>query len=234
MRLARGTAELVVADRAGNDYTGRAELSAPCASARRQLKVKLDGPVAQEWTITSESGQTPAVTTASVGSMAARWFLRLERGGRRVRDGDAQLRARLLRRDAGPRGDRPGVAVAHRSVGFARARGWSPVLTSNRGLGPLHLIAGAQDGNPPVAGCFGPPNCQAVRGRVRCIETSKSAARRSNAPFTGPALRLCCSRMPAAAPVILRTWRACSLPVDCKPSVSTCAVLERAAARSTA
>jgi len=30
-------------------------------------------------------------------------------------------------------------------VGFARARGWSPVLASNRGLGPLHLIAGAQD-----------------------------------------------------------------------------------------
>jgi hypothetical protein len=151
-------AELVVDDRAGDDYTGRAELSAPGAPARRHaLKVKLDGSVAQEWTITSESGQTPAVTTASVGSMAARWFLRLERGGRRVRDGDAQLRARLLRRDAGRRGDRPGVAVAHRSVGFARARGWSPVLASNRGLGPLHLIAGAQDGNPPVTGRFGPP-----------------------------------------------------------------------------
>ena len=30
------------------------------------MKVKLDGSVAQEWTITSESGQTPAVTTASV------------------------------------------------------------------------------------------------------------------------------------------------------------------------
>jgi hypothetical protein len=53
--------------------------------------------------------------------------------------------------------DRPGVAVAHRSVGFARARGWSPVLASNRGLGPLHLIAGAQDGNPPFTGRFGPP-----------------------------------------------------------------------------
>jgi hypothetical protein len=33
-------------------------------------------------------------------------------------------------------------------------RGWSPVLASNRGLGPLHLIAGAQDGQP-------------IRGRVR-------------------------------------------------------------------
>jgi hypothetical protein len=56
-------------------YTGRAELSAPGAPARRHaLKVKLDGSVAREWTITSESGQTPAVTTASVGSMAARWF----------------------------------------------------------------------------------------------------------------------------------------------------------------
>ena len=41
-------------------------------------------------------------------------------------------------------------------VGFARARGWSPVLASNRGLGPLHLIAGAQDGNPSVIGRFGP------------------------------------------------------------------------------
>jgi len=38
------------------------------------LKVKPDGSVAEEWTITSESGQTPAVTTARVGSMAARWF----------------------------------------------------------------------------------------------------------------------------------------------------------------
>ena len=37
-------------------------------------KVKPDGSVAQEWTITSESGQTSAVTAASVGSMAARWF----------------------------------------------------------------------------------------------------------------------------------------------------------------
>jgi hypothetical protein len=42
-------------------------------------------------------------------------------------------------------------------VGFARARGWSPVLASNRGLGRLHLIARAQDGNPSVMGRFGPP-----------------------------------------------------------------------------
>src|SRR5262249_7604172 len=55
------------------------ELSAPGAPARRHaLKVKLDGSVAQEWTITSESGQTHAVTTASVGSMAARGFRRLD------------------------------------------------------------------------------------------------------------------------------------------------------------
>jgi hypothetical protein len=38
------------------------------------LKVKPDGSVAQEWTITSESGQTPAVTSARVGSMVARRF----------------------------------------------------------------------------------------------------------------------------------------------------------------
>ena len=30
--------------------------------------------------------------------------------------------------------------------------------------------------------------------------------------FKGPAIRLCCRRMPAAAPVILTIWRACSLP----------------------
>ena len=70
----------------------------------------------------------------------------------------------VQRRDAGRRGDRPGVAVAHRSVGFARARGWSPFLASNRGLGPLHLIAGAQDGNPPVTGRFGPPIVSRVAG----------------------------------------------------------------------
>jgi AraC family transcriptional regulator of adaptative response/methylated-DNA-[protein]-cysteine methyltransferase len=35
--------------------------------------------------------------------------------------------------------------------------------------------------------------------------------------------------MPAAAPVILTTWRVCSLPEGCKPSLLTCAGLERAA-----
>jgi len=49
-------------------------------------------------------------------------------------------------------------------VGFARARGWSPVLASNRGLGPLHLIAGAQDCNPPVMGRFGPPSVRRFAG----------------------------------------------------------------------
>jgi hypothetical protein len=34
--------------------------------------------------------------------------------------------------------------------------GWSPDLASNGGLGPLHLIAAAQDGNPPGTRPIGP------------------------------------------------------------------------------
>src|SRR6478736_652297 len=33
--------------------------------------------------------------------------------------------------------------------------GWSPVLASNSGLVPLHLIASAQDGDPPATRRFG-------------------------------------------------------------------------------
>jgi len=141
----------VVDDRARDDDTGRAELSALGAPARRHaLKVKPYGSVAQEWTITSESGQTPAVITASVGSMAARWFY----GWNVVA---ALFVMAMLSFGLGFYGVTLGGVVIVPALLWRVPRGWSPVLASNQGLGPVYVIAGAQDGNPPVTGRFGPP-----------------------------------------------------------------------------
>jgi len=49
------------------------------------------------------------------------------------------------------------MAMLSFGLGFYGVTVYVATLQRLHGLRPLHLIAGAQDGNPPVTGRFGPP-----------------------------------------------------------------------------
>ena len=88
--------------------------------------------------------------------------------------------------------------------------GWSPVLASNSGSVPLHLIASAQDGDPPATRRFRHLTSADLReSEIAAAPKHRSPRRDARMhPLRVRGLRLCCSRIPAASAVILTLWRA--------------------------